>query len=149
MLEHGPADYPPRPYAHHQRQARPALPGLDVGDVREPRHVGAVGAEFALDQVLRGIALAGRAHAHAAKLEEHLGRAVYIAHLVSELGNQFGQLLVEHRVRHSLGRADYSYFQAIFDAVNLHEGGRASYSSSGRTKAHRARREMPTRHART
>ena len=30
-------------------QIQPALPGLHVGDVGEPRHVGAAGAELALD----------------------------------------------------------------------------------------------------
>lgn len=33
---------------------------------------------------------------------------------------------------HSLGEADYSYFQAIFDSVKLYGGGvRASYFISG------------------
>ena len=48
---HRPAHYAPRPYVHHERQIQPALAGLDVGDVREPRRVGAAGLEPALDQV--------------------------------------------------------------------------------------------------
>ena len=51
---------------------------------------------------------------------------------------------------HSLGRADYSYFQAIFDAVNLYEGGtslvfffRPHKNTSGETgDADKARRDM-------
>lgn len=40
------AHYAPRPYVHHGRRIQTTLAGLDVGDVREPRRVGAVGLEF-------------------------------------------------------------------------------------------------------
>ena len=38
---HRPSYDAPRPDVHHERQVQPALAGLDVGDVGEPRHVGA------------------------------------------------------------------------------------------------------------
>ena len=54
---HRPSHDAPRPDVHHERQAQPALAGLDVGDVGEPRHVGAVGLEPAPHQVQRRFAL--------------------------------------------------------------------------------------------
>ncbi len=118
---HGPAHDPPRPYVHHERRVQPALAGLHVGDVGEPRHVGAAGLEPASDQVLGGVplrrallargalgararhpapsalahdsrhALARGTHAHAAELEEHLRCAVYVAHFGPDPGDQFGE----------------------------------------------------------
>lgn len=38
---HRPSRDAPRPDVHHERQVQPTLAGLDVGDVGEPRHVGA------------------------------------------------------------------------------------------------------------
>ncbi len=49
--------YAPRPYVHHERQIQPALAGLGVGDVGEPRRVGAACLEPALDQIVRGLPL--------------------------------------------------------------------------------------------
>ena len=126
---HRPARYAPRPYVHHERQIQPALAGLDVGDVREPRRVGAAGLEPALDQVVRGLplgsallargplgarardaapsalahyarhALPRRANPHARQREERLRRAVDAPNLIPDLGYRDGKLLVAHGVR--------------------------------------------------
>lgn len=48
---HRPADDPPGPYVHHERQAGPPAAGAHVGDVGEPGLVGAVGGEVAPHQV--------------------------------------------------------------------------------------------------
>lgn len=63
---HRPAHHPARPCVHHDRQVEPALMGADVGDVGEPRLVGAIGAEVAphrvvMEVLLRGALLAGGA----------------------------------------------------------------------------------------
>ena len=42
---HRPADGPPGPYVHHERQAGPPAAGAHAGDVGEPGLVGAVGGE--------------------------------------------------------------------------------------------------------
>ena len=124
-----PARYAPRPYVHHERQIQPALAGLDVGDAREPRRVGAAGLEPALDQVVRrlplgsallargppgarardaapaslphdaGHALARGAHPERPQPHERLGRAVDAPDLVPDLGYRDGKLLVAHGVR--------------------------------------------------
>ena len=126
---HRPSHDAPRPYVHHERQVQPAPAGLHVGDVGEPRHVGAVGLEPALHQVgsrfshrrpllSRGLfgacardaapaplphdaghALARGAHPERPQPHERLGRAVDIPHLGSDLGNKLGQFGVAHGMR--------------------------------------------------
>ena len=54
---HRPADYPARPDVEHHRQVEPSLVRAHVGDVGEPRPVGTVRAEVALDQVGGGVRL--------------------------------------------------------------------------------------------
>ena len=54
---HRPPDDPPGPYVHHERQVEPPAAGAHVGDVGEPRLVGARCAEVAPHQVRRRVGL--------------------------------------------------------------------------------------------
>lgn len=56
-VRHRPADDHPGPYVHHHGQVEPALVRADVGDVREPGPVRAVGRELAAHQVGGGVGL--------------------------------------------------------------------------------------------
>lgn len=108
---------------------QPALADLGVGDVGEPRRVGAACLEPALDQVVRGLplgsallagrslgarardavpaslphdarhALARGAHPERPQPHERPGRAVDAPNLVSDLGYRDGKLLVAQGVR--------------------------------------------------
>lgn len=111
---HRPSDHHPRPYADDDGDVEPALAGLGVSDVGEPRPVGAIRLEVAFGQVFRitclgpalggrGLpeadaaraghaalrhqprnALLGRAYAALAQLEHHLGRPVAAVELLPE-----------------------------------------------------------------
>src|SRR5215217_2220924 len=52
VVGHRPAHDPAREDVLDRRQVEPALPGSEVGDVRDPKTVGAVGSERAVDEVL-------------------------------------------------------------------------------------------------
>ena len=48
-----PADDAPGKHIDHEGHIQPALPGRDVGEVRDPELVGPIGLELALDPILR------------------------------------------------------------------------------------------------
>jgi hypothetical protein len=52
-ISHGPAHHTPAERLQHHRQVQPAAPGPDVGDVRDPQAIGAVGGKRARHQVGR------------------------------------------------------------------------------------------------
>jgi hypothetical protein len=52
---HAPADDPAAEQILHGGHIQPALPGLDLLDVRTPRAIGCVGPEVAADEVTEGL----------------------------------------------------------------------------------------------